>query len=624
MKRAGKGREVGRSIIGLGLVLLGAAVATWAGCSEDPRPAPEPRACGSTRIPAEIGIDFLPVCDQCPRARCVIAELIPAEQRSWLAPCAREGELCAPELYIETLGGFTLPSCRSLGGVEGRCVSTCIPFVANQATRLPRSSCAEDERCAPCWNPLTGEDTGACRISCDPGPAEPAVTFESCCQGRAVCVPVLGIPAEQRGQLGRGGCQDEGALCVPGELADPVQKPASCVSVAGSEGRCLSTCLPEIAGQAGWLPQGSCAADHLCAPCFDPRTGQDSAACRINGDSPQTRPIVFDACCKLGETYQGQCVPAELTPEDFRRSLSIDSCASGNVCVPTALVNPGARPGACTSLGHAEGRCLPACLPEVERQAARLPQDSCPRDFLCAPCTDPLSGTDSGACRINGDAPRSAPLVFADCCQLGGAPQGKCVPAELTPETVRDSLGSDTCQSADVCVPTELVDPSAKPARCTSLSSAEGRCLPECVPEVARQAGRLPRDVCPAVSRCAPCFDPLSGKDTGVCRINGDSPVAAAVIYPGCCKLDGQHLGKCIHRAGSGGDLREPGRRQLPRRRALRTHRAHRPGPEAGIVRFDRGRRGPLLARLPALHRRPERALAAGLLPAQSPVRALH
>jgi len=63
----------------------------------------------------------------------------------------------------------------------------------------------------------------------------------------------------------------------------------------------------------------------------------------------------------------------------------------------------------CTaSLGgfNAEGRCIPSCVPAIQAQASRLAQDDCTQaGTLCAPCYDPITGADTGACTQAGDAP---------------------------------------------------------------------------------------------------------------------------------------------------------------------------------------------------------------------------
>ena len=73
-----------------------------------------------------------------------------------------------PDTLIETGGNFILPTCTSVFGAEGRCLSTCVPQLADTADSLPQDICDENERCTPCFDPLQdgAPPTGACELSC--------------------------------------------------------------------------------------------------------------------------------------------------------------------------------------------------------------------------------------------------------------------------------------------------------------------------------------------------------------------------------------------------------------------------------------------------------------------------
>ena len=102
------------------------------------------------------------------------------------------------------------------------------------------------------------------------------------------------------------------------------------------------------------------------------------------------------------------------------------------------------------------------------------------------------------------------------CC--GG--QGLCLQAGVLPASQARQLASDSCQGErEVCVPLDLATPGTVPASCRSIGETEGRCLPECLPRIAAVAALLPQSTCAAGARCAPCFDPLSGQDTGSCSL---------------------------------------------------------------------------------------------------------
>ena len=492
-------------------------------------------------------------CGSCGGAHCIPAGVLTEEQAGMLADCEEGGQKCVPDLLIASGGMFLLATCTSLGGAEGRCLSTCVPLVAQQADRLPQDSCDDGDLCAPCFDPVTQEATGACSQSCDEGPTEPPYAFAECCDGRAVCVPEAIVSADERALLGRGGCEAE-HLCTPKDLAaDAAAVPATCESLAGAEGRCLSTCLSDIAAQSDRLPQDSCPDDYLCAPCFDPTTGDETGACSVGADpGPVEEPVVFAGCCDGGEGVDlGSCVPDELVPEEQRELLGPDTCSEGELCAPKAIATGNYEPTPCEGPGGAEARCLAACLPDIAAQAGRLERGSCAQGELCTPCYDPLSGESTGACEIEGDEPEEDPYTFPGCCDDGaGMDLGTCVPSSLVPADQASLLGQESCAQGLVCAPTPLVTETYAPEPCESIAGAEGRCLPACLPSVAEQADRLPRADCEQGELCAPCFDPITGDNTGACMLDGDQPAEQPVVFPTCCDDGmGMDLGTCVPNA---------------------------------------------------------------------------
>jgi hypothetical protein len=223
-----------------------------------------------------------------PDAHCLTASIVPPDFADRLAPCAGDpSTLCVPDLFLVTGGDFVAPSCRSLADSEGRCLSLVLPEVKEQEDLLPQSTCGLGERCVPCFNPLDGVETGACSLSCDTGPVEPARTLPSCCSGIGTCVPDAAIPAEQRDRLGPDECPEtDPMLCVPNAFLEGTYTPQPCEAgliafLFGEEfreGGCLPECLPDVDG-APFLGQGECA-DHMkCVPCLDPLSGDPSGAC---------------------------------------------------------------------------------------------------------------------------------------------------------------------------------------------------------------------------------------------------------------------------------------------------------------------------------------------------------
>jgi len=254
------------------------------GSTNDPGDAaPAPAVCPYTGPPL-INVSTLPACGPDGGAHCLQGALVPAALQSQLATCS--GGFCVPDVFIESGGNFIPPTCASLDGAEGRCLNTAIPQVTAEESQLTQSTCAVFERCVPCFSPIDGTKTGACSLSCDPGPTKPIVLFASCCdengtdEGR--CVPTEIIPSSEQSNLSQDSCAKDAGLCVPSEMLSlSTYKPATCSAtgflVGAYTGVCLSDCLSfGIEGIA--LAQGDCESEHTCAPCKNPLTGQPTGA----------------------------------------------------------------------------------------------------------------------------------------------------------------------------------------------------------------------------------------------------------------------------------------------------------------------------------------------------------
>src|SRR5262249_25821942 len=190
--------------------------------------------------------------------------------------------------------------CRSVANVEGRCLSTCLPPVAAQPL-LPTAGCQAGERCVPCFDPLSGADTGACEInpSCDQ-PHEPKTVLmcpyngsvypvinpgllascapNSACTSGAHCLLNQYVPSGVASKLYSCGSGSGAGRCTPddfirsGGLVDPPNcNPFASTNYNGNDGRCLSKCLPDVFGHPS-LESGGCPAGSACTPCYDPLT----------------------------------------------------------------------------------------------------------------------------------------------------------------------------------------------------------------------------------------------------------------------------------------------------------------------------------------------------------------
>lgn len=174
--------------------------------------------------------------------------------------------------------------------LEGRCLSRCLLAGDPKALLLTTTDCgAGDEQvCAACYDPVSGEATGACTLQPGDKPSEPAPTpFKSCGvymgsgDAAGVCMPKSLATASGNAvaaTLPQDSCA-ESEVCVPKlKSVDFNACFAECetsalVQAAGSkEGGCIP---PYIAATSNpeavtFLEQGSCAAGEVCAPCLDP------------------------------------------------------------------------------------------------------------------------------------------------------------------------------------------------------------------------------------------------------------------------------------------------------------------------------------------------------------------
>jgi hypothetical protein len=210
---------------------------------------------------------------------------------SKLGTCAAPGTLCVPDKFIETMGNMIPTSCNSVAGAEGRCLSKCLPDVADKADQLPQDVCDSEERCVPCFDPVTQQPTGACDIACDPGPIDGAQPLPECCYGLGHCVPNSAVPGDKIDNLLPDECpQDSGAMvCVPDIfINDPNYKPESCSTklisiIFGSEfkkGVCLPECMKGTEDSL-FVHNDGCAPNFNCVPCISPLTKKPTGACDL-------------------------------------------------------------------------------------------------------------------------------------------------------------------------------------------------------------------------------------------------------------------------------------------------------------------------------------------------------
>jgi hypothetical protein len=249
----------------------------------------------------------------------------------------------------------------------------------------------------------------------------PVDSFVACnligCQ-MAHCVPRGAIPADVPIEL-LGVCDDPTTVCVPDDYTATFGKflAQTCSSLLGAEGRCISTCIPEINGLMDALPQANCGANERCAPCIHPNDGTETGACSQGcdpGPSAETlnSPVLF-AKCAGGE---GVCTPREIIPEVLLSHLAQLDCPSADqVCSPLEKAyNLKYNFPACTpsdpfvsllAVPNPDGQmggCVPAWVADINPfEGLFLHQDTCAPGDKCAPCNNPVRGNiPTGACPV--------------------------------------------------------------------------------------------------------------------------------------------------------------------------------------------------------------------------------
>jgi hypothetical protein len=209
------------------------------------------------------------------------------------------------------------------------------------------------------------------------------------------------------------------------------------------------------------------------------------------------------------------CVPPALAGAQAK-NLDKQTCTGDNLCAPKELTDLTFKPKTCSSIDNAEGRCISTCAGgAVAKQKDRLPTAGCAAEEVCAPCYDPVTGEDTGACSINGDMPAKPKQVFDTCCGMAaGAPVGVCVPPSLAGNQA-DILRQESCKTGRICAPIKKAqDPKYKFPTCSSILGT-GACVQSCILDPA-QAAILSRGQCAAGELCAPCD--LLGTPTKACE----------------------------------------------------------------------------------------------------------
>jgi hypothetical protein len=221
--------------------------------------------------------------------------------------------------------------------------------------------------------------------------------LNTCCHALGICVTNGDLSSDQRALLQRDSCMDERELCSPVALLDKQPfVPKTCHSVLNAEGRCLPDCVSNLASQAARLPRDVCDTHELCAPCFDPITGNATGSCSLGADpGPRESPQLFVSCCGEGKDGTALCVPQSYVPAG--KTLPQASCAADLRCLPRSQVlDPNARLPTCTTEVRGPGVCVAQCIANAAGPIVTV-QSTCAAGEVCYPC-QLVDGTSTGAC----------------------------------------------------------------------------------------------------------------------------------------------------------------------------------------------------------------------------------
>jgi hypothetical protein len=182
--------------------------------------------------------------------------------------CKKAGEICVPDKTL-LAGGKKPKSCQFLGGkLKGACSSLLLAELAKHKDEVTQENCDADERCTPCDDPRTGENTGTCdpdgvhEKACVGGPEGQA--GETCCHASGVCMDREAVPADSRDDLDRDSCSKSNQLCAPLAMSDGV--PQKC-SLLGVDGVCIDVCFASMLKGVQRPARGECAPTEICLPC---------------------------------------------------------------------------------------------------------------------------------------------------------------------------------------------------------------------------------------------------------------------------------------------------------------------------------------------------------------------
>lgn len=219
--------------------------------------------------------------------------------------------------------------------------------------------------------------------TCTGGFANPDLsTLTTCGDGQGHCyegdkTALVGLPSCPAG--------GSGDTCVPDKVltANGGMLKSCTFFIGNAPGACVSMLVDDIAQHKDSLKQDVCDENERCSPCTDPRDGSNTHLCEPYG--------VYQDACKGGTGAapeacchrQGVCLEPSAIPDDVRDHVESETCSSGKLCAPAALVN--GQPQTCHALG-ASGVCIDLCFAAMLGPAAPVLRSGCNAASVCLPC----------------------------------------------------------------------------------------------------------------------------------------------------------------------------------------------------------------------------------------------
>jgi hypothetical protein len=202
-------------------------------------------------------------------------------------------------------------------------------------------------------------------------------------------------------------CPDPSQVCVYDAVLEAGGgKLKSCTSIINTPGGCFDkSFMPIIDAMGGAaLKPDVCASNEVCIPCADPGSGKSSGFCdpqgvhqnacggstatggADGGTAPPPPPL--PACCTTKGVSNGVCLAESAIPASQQSQAPQDSCATGNKCVPKALVQ--GMPVKCDGGLLGKGICMDQCFNEflgIAGDIGILSTKGCGATEVCAPCS---------------------------------------------------------------------------------------------------------------------------------------------------------------------------------------------------------------------------------------------